>query len=123
MQCSGRPDFDIEKEQLGFDHADVAVAMTKLWNFLELLTKSISGHHQNYSRENPEEQNIMILTGYLSDRLEFKDPKQMPLDNWKFDENGLMDGLKLNNAQFCTIMNNSYAEYLLAFEAFCGVQT
>ena len=123
MQGSGRPDFDIEKEQLGFDHADVGAAMAKLWNFSELLTRSISGHHQNYSRENSEEQNIMILSGYLSDRLEFKDPKQMPLDNWKFDENGLMDGLKLNNAQFCTIMNNSYAEYLLAFEAFCGVQT
>ena len=121
MRDSGRPDF--EKEQLGFDHADVGAAMAKSWNFSEHLTKSISGHHRSFSGENSRGQNIMALTGYLSDQLDFKYPKQVSLEGLDFGEHGLMDRLMLNDEQFCMIMNSSYEGYLLAFEAFCGAQT
>ena len=120
MLISNRPDFEIEKEQMGFDHTDVGVAMAKSWNFSERLTNCISSHHQNISGDTSLEQQIMFLTGYISDQLDFKFPKQVSLDNLDLNEDGLMDELQLSNEQFCVIMNSSYEGYLLAHEAFCG---
>ncbi len=122
MLDSGRPDFEIEKEQLGFDHADVGAAMAKSWNFSEHLTQSISGHHQSFSSENSKTQNIFALTGYVSDQLDFHYPRQVSLNDLDFGEDGLMDRLMLNDGKFCVIMNSSYEGYLLAFEAYCGAQ-
>lgn len=123
MLDSGRSDFEIEKEQLGFDHADVGAAMADSWNFSALLTESIFGHHLSFTDENSNVQNIMILTAYIGDQLDFKCPKQVsPLDV-EFGEDGLMDALNLDGEHFSAIMNRSCADYLLAFEAFCGART
>ena len=65
----------------------------------------------------------MILTGVISDQLDFKHPKQISFDDVEFGEDGLMVKLDLNREQICVLMNSSYESYLLAFEAFCGAQS
>lgn len=123
MRDSGRPDFEIEKEQLGFDHADVGAVMAKSWNFSEHLTESITAHHQCYSDKNSILQNIMILTAYSSDQLDFSCPKQISAEDPEISEAGLMEKLQLSHEQYFAIVYNTNEGYSMAFEAFCGVQT
>lgn len=122
MLRSEQPDFEIENEQLGFDHADVGAAMARSWNFSEQLTDSVADHHNSFSRKSSTEQCIAILSAYISDQLDFKFPKQISLDDLALYKAGLMDKLQLSEELFCGLVNKSYEDYLLAFEAFCGGQ-
>ncbi len=122
MRESGRLDYEVEKEMLGFDHANVGAAMAKAWNFPPQFSVRISSHHQNFSKESSTEESIMFSAAYLSDQLHFKFPSQLSLDDLEFIEAGFMKKLQLSEEQFCLIVNNSYEGYLQAFEALCGAQ-
>ena len=122
MRDDQRPDYEVEREQLGFDHADVGAAMATAWNFPERLTDMISGHHHSFTAKNSPEQSIIFLAAYLSDQLDFKYPRQASLDELESIDSGLMENLQLSEEQFCQILNNSYEGYLHAYDAFCGVQ-
>lgn len=119
---SSRQDYEVERETLGFDHADVGAAMAKSWNFPERLVDRIAGHHQSFTASNSAEQSMMFVTGYLSDQMDFKFPKQASLEGLESIEGSLLANLQLSEEQFCLIINNSYEGYLHAFDAFCGVQ-
>ena len=122
MLESGRPDYEVERSVLAFDHADVGAAMAISWHFPEHLGNRIARHHQSFTAKNSTEESIMFVAAYLTDQLNFKFPKQTSLDGLNSIDDGLMDNLKLSEKQFCLLINNSYEGYLHAFDAFCGVQ-
>ncbi|NQV68822.1 MAG: HDOD domain-containing protein [Pseudohongiella sp.] len=122
MRESDRLDYEVEKEMLGFDHADVGAAMAKAWNFPPQFSIRISSHHQNVSKKISAEQSVMFSAAYLGDQLNFKFPNQISLDDINFVEAGFMKKLQLSEEKFCLIVNTSYEEYLQAFEALCGTQ-
>lgn len=122
MLDSSRPDYEVERAVLGFDHASVGSAMAAAWNFPKQITNRIASHHQSFTAKNSADQSIMFVAGYLSDQLDFKFPKQASLNELESVDNGLMNKLQLSEEHFCQILNNSYEGYLHAFDAFCGVQ-
>ena len=120
MEEHGQADYEVEARMLGFDHADVGAAMAKSWNFSEDLLTSISTHHHHEVATQSVAHSIMHLTGTFSDQLDFKTPKQVGIDSILARENDTLDRLAITQKDFCHIVNNSYEDYLQAYEAFCG---
>jgi len=117
---SRRPDFEIERELLGFDHADVGALMAEKWNFSDRLRENISGHHEHDSTAPSPDQSIMRLTAIFSDQFDFTHPKQIAIETIAEEHNTLLESLQLTDQDLSYIVNNSYEGYLQSFEAFCG---
>ena len=120
MEEYSQADYEVETRMLGFDHADVGAAMAKNWNFSEELMARISTHHQHEVEKQTVSHSIMHLTGTFSDQLNFKTPKQVGIEKILTSENDTLNRLAITQKDFCHIVNNSYEDYLHAYEAFCG---
>ena len=120
MSDENLPDYIAERELLGFDHADVGALMASNWNFSAELVEYIRCHHRAVEELTRNSHAIMGLTGCFTDQFDFGKPKQVELDKLKHERQGLLDVMGLNWKDFCVIVNNSYEDYLHAYEAFCG---
>lgn len=117
---TSRSDFEIEREQIGFDHADVGAAMAKSWKFSDIIYTSIAEHHHKISATSESDQCIMYLSGLVSDQLDFEPAKQLQIEDMALAENEALSKLNISVKEFYIIINNSYSQYLLGYEAFCG---
>ncbi len=120
MAESGQSDFEIEKEQLGFDHALVGALMAESWNFPEALQQKISRHHDDSIMSDDLAHAIVFLAGYLADQLDFSDPALESIDELNLENTTLLEILSMTSSDLTSILNKSYVEYVQAFHAFCG---
>ena len=114
------PDYIVERELLGFDHADVGALMAGNWSFSPKLIESIRCHHRPVEEFSECAHAVMGLTAFFTDQFDFVRPKQVDLDKIQHERQPLLDIVGLNWQEFCVIVNNSYEDYLHAHEAFCG---
>lgn len=114
------PDYIVERELLGFDHADVGALMAGNWSFSPKLIESIRCHHRPVEEFSECAHAVMGLTAFFTDQFDFVRPKQVDLDKMQYERQPLLDIVGLNWQEFCVIVNNSYEDYLHAHEAFCG---
>lgn len=120
LRKGGSLDFEIEQRHLGFDHADVGAELARTWNFSEDLIGNIQEHHKSHSEQTSLGIAIAQLTGTVCDKFDFKNPRQIGLDKLNIEDLCLEKGLNLTTEQLCVTINNSYEDYLHAYEAFCG---
>lgn len=120
MAETGSPDYEIEQDLLGFDHADVGSLMARRWKFSDGLIDCIQCHHKPAEEIPNVTQSIMGLTGHFADQLDFNNPRQVDIKDLQRSKEKLLRNLGLDWQEFCVIANNSYEDYLHAFEAFCG---
>jgi HD-like signal output (HDOD) protein len=120
MAETGEADFAVERDLLGFDHSDVGALMARRWNFSDDLIDCIQCHHRPTANIQGVSQSIMALTAYFTDQLDFRNPRQVDLGELKQSKDSLLQNLGLDWQEFCVIANNSYEDYLHAYEAFCG---
>lgn len=114
------PDYIVERELLGFDHADVGALMAGAWKFSPDLVESIRCHHRPVAELTDSCHAVMGMTAFFTDQFDFLKPKQVELDKLQHDRQPLLDTIGLNWQEFCVVVNNSYEDYLHAHEAFCG---
>ena len=114
------PDYIVERELLGFDHADVGALMAGNWNFSPKLVESIRCHHRPIEELTDSCHAVMGLTAFFTDQFDFVRPKQVDLDKLQHERQSLLDAVGLSWQEFCVVVNNSYEDYLHAHEAFCG---
>ncbi len=64
----GRPLVDLEREHLGYDHAQAGAALADAWNFPPPLVAAIGGHHD----DEPSERDVALVTlaDYLANLLD-----------------------------------------------------
>ena len=63
----------------------------------------------------------MFISGYYSDRLDFSSAKDVDFDAIAFPQQGLLAKLGIDDKKaFNSLLEQSFADYLLAFELFCG---
>jgi len=120
---TGDPTYLVEQELLGFDHSHVGALMATRWNFSDDLIDSIACHHQATEEivaRRSVNQAVMALTGHFADQLDFQHPRQVDIDELQQSKQALLEMLGLNWQEFYVIANNSYEDYLQAYEAFCG---
>ncbi len=120
---TGDPTYLAEQELLGFDHSHVGALMATRWNFDEALIESIACHHceaDEIVARRSTSQSIMALTGHFADELDFQHPRQVDIEELQNSKQALLDMLNVSWQEFCVIANNSYEDYLQAYEAFCG---
>jgi putative nucleotidyltransferase with HDIG domain len=60
----------VEREDLGYDHADLGGAVLEKWNLPQLLTQTVSYHHTPLSSPHPTEASIINLSDILTNALE-----------------------------------------------------
>ena len=114
------PDYIVERELLGFDHADVGALMAGSWNFSPKLIGIIRCHHRPVEELSESAHAVMGLTACFTDQFDFVRPRQVDLDKMQYERQPLLDIVGLNWKEFCVVVNNSYEDYLHAHEAFCG---
>ena len=114
------PDYIVERELLGFDHADVGALMAGSWNFSPKLIGIIRCHHRPVEELSESAHAVMGLTACFTDQFDFVRPRQVDLDKMQYERQPLLDIVGMNWKEFCVVVNNSYEDYLHAHEAFCG---
>lgn len=114
------PDYIVERELLGFDHADVGALMAGSWNFSPKLIGIIRCHHRPVEGLSESAHAVMGLTACFTDQFDFVRPRQVDLDKMQYERQPLLDIVGMNWKEFCVVVNNSYEDYLHAHEAFCG---
>ena len=122
---SNRSDFSVEKEFLGFSHADVGSAMARNWNFSELLIRSISSHHEIEEIDsNCLAGKITYLAARCCERINFKTQQDTDINELEADLQELLEKLdfKFKPKQFSEILHNSFDDYIEAYEDFCGAK-
>jgi HD-like signal output (HDOD) protein len=117
---SGLPDYQIERELLGFDHAEVGALLAKSWNFSAQLNRLISGHHAVFSSDISKQEAIISLSAQLADSLNYDNNGSVCHEQPAENEAELLEKLKLSVDEYELIVTNSFEDYLLAYEAFCG---
>lgn len=120
MADSGRPDVEIEQDILGFDHSTVGAAMAEAWHFTPEMTANIATHHDGKPESRPWDQAIMFIASYYSDRLDFSNAKDVNFEDMPFPHPVVLQKLGLEENTFPGLLERSFADYLLAFELFCG---
>lgn len=120
MRADDLPDYVVERDMLGFDHADVGASMATSWNFSPELVECIRCHHRPIEELQSKTHAIMGMTAFFTDQFDFVRPKQVELDKLQHERQPLLDTIDLDWQEFCVIVNNSYEDYLHAHEAFCG---
>jgi len=62
-----RPLFEVERETLGTDHADVGGRLLEVWRMPSILTQAVSGHHAPLENDSPTAQ-LVHLADYICNR-------------------------------------------------------
>ncbi|MES2627295.1 MAG: HDOD domain-containing protein [Pseudomonadota bacterium] len=117
---SGRADFEVEKDLLGYDHAEVGAELASNWNFPETLIESIAKHHQPDGLSRSTAQEIMYCASWLGELAQ----KHGSIENIE-DVTFVSDftqtlSLRISAEELLQIIQYSHEEHLLVYEMFCG---
>jgi len=118
MDSSGRADFEVERELLGFDHAHVGAALAAHWNFPLYLQQLILGHHD------PEQKapGLPLLQAVARCICE-AEPAGVHADPaalLQHCEPHFSAVLPLAEGELATILQAASEDYRQAHESFCG---
>lgn len=113
---------EIERELLGFDHAEVGAALARAWNFPDLQAEIIGGHHDLPRVPGSLSARIATLAGALAEALDAEgNPEALQVledgDSAALEE---LAGLALDSPVFAEILERSFLNCRQVFDAFFG---
>lgn len=73
MIATGRDDYVIEKQLLGYDHCEVGAALAASWNFSALLQHCIATHHLHPDANPGELAPLLYVVSWCRDRIDLDD--------------------------------------------------
>ena len=115
-----KKDYLVEREILGFNHSDVGSLMTKTWNFSDLMSETISAHHElDETKESSLECQIAYLTEHCRDNIDLNEQIEFDSEELGFSLPKEVKSLNISDQEFADILNRSQAEYLQAYQCFC----
>jgi len=120
MDATGKTDFTIEKELLGFDHADVGAVMSRSWGFPNQFSDNIANHHSENIERSSIEESIVMLAAYLSDRIDLDSPHEELSGILPTPRKDVLEKLQLSEGKYAELAGIAYEDYMLAYEAFYG---
>lgn len=105
-RTSGRPQHEIEREQIGFSHTDVGRALAYKWQFPEVIAESVATHHELCSNEGPA--NPVMFAVSVICKLVNNDPEQLrSFRSERLEKLKLAESLNLSHGQFTEAMHQS----------------
>lgn len=123
MIDQNQPDYVVERDIFGFDHADVGALMASSWNLSGALVENILCHHRPIEELSKVNHAVMSMTAFFSDKFDFMKPGQVELESLRHEREPLLRLIGMDWTEFCVVVNNSYEDYLHAHEAFLGASS
>ena len=115
MRENGRQDHEVEKEYLGFTHADVGSSLAIRWKFPHMVAESIANHH-NYSAEKGPENPVMYSADLICSKMDFDTMEPVDLSELNVQE--LVENLNISEEEFAQVMEDSHKEFQDIYDAF-----
>ena len=69
--AEGRPLIEMEREEFGFDHAEIGAAFSKVWYLPEPMVETLGGHHGRSGKDagHPRHVALVMLADYLANTM------------------------------------------------------
>ena len=117
VRTKGRVDHEVEREYLGYTHADIGSSLATRWNFSELLANSIANHH-NFSPETGPENPVMYSADLISAHTDH-DSRTAP-DLEQLNLASLADYLHISSDELQATLEATHEEFMHIYESLFG---